>query len=132
MSASAEPSAGDDARRAEWRRVADALAPPALAFDHSLVLADAVERVRSKLEYSTAALSFVDEPFTMSDLRRVYETVWGREIHRPNFRRKVLATRDFVLPTGEKSPAGRGGPELELYRRGRGTILYPPILRHTP
>jgi 8-oxo-dGTP diphosphatase len=69
-----------------------------LAFDHDLILVDAIERVRSKFEYTTVATSLVTEPFTIPELRRVYESVWGVNLHPANFRRKVLATPGFVVP----------------------------------
>jgi 8-oxo-dGTP diphosphatase len=123
-----EPTASTDAAEARLWPVAD-LAPgrPGLAFDHGQILADAVERARAKLEYTSLATTLLPEPFTIADLRRVYECVWGVELHPANFRRKVLATPGFVVPTGELGPTGRGW--AELYRRGRSTQLHPAILR---
>ncbi len=72
-----------------------------LAFDHDQILIDAVERVRSKFEYTTVATSLVVAPFTIPELRRVYEAVWGTPLHQANFRRKVLATPGFVVSADE-------------------------------
>ncbi len=98
-----------------------------LAFDHAQIVGDGVERARAKLEYTTLATAFVDEPFTLGELRRVYEAVWGEALHEGNFRRKVLSTPGFVEPTGETVPTD--GRPAALYRRGRATHLHPPILR---
>jgi 8-oxo-dGTP diphosphatase len=124
-----EPTASTDAAEARLWPVADVMRPevPGLAFDHGQILADAVERARSKLEYTSLATSLLPEPFTIADLRRVYECVWGVELHPANFRRKVLATPGFVVPTGELGATGRGW--AELYRRGGSAHLHPAILR---
>ncbi|MFC0533685.1 NUDIX hydrolase [Phytohabitans kaempferiae] len=123
------PVAGTDASEARYRPVADLAggAAPALAFDHDRILADGIERARAKLEYTGLATTFLDEPFTISDLRRVYETVWGVPLHAANFRRKVLSTPGFVEPTGEKLATGRGW--AELYRRGATAHLHPALPR---
>ncbi len=118
------PVAGTDADEARFWPVDDT---PALAFDHPHILADAVERARAELEYTSLATTFLDEPFTIADLRRVYETVWGVKLHPANFRRKVLATPGFVTPTGDKHATGRGW--ADLYTRGTRTQLHPAILR---
>jgi 8-oxo-dGTP diphosphatase len=130
------PSAGSDAAAARWWATED-LAPaahdaPALAFDHAHIIGDAVERARAKLEYTSLAASFIEEPFTLSDLRRVYEAVWGVPLHVGNFRRKVLSTPGFVEPLGEKARAETGGRPAELYRRGPAATLHPAMLRPGP
>jgi len=123
------PSAGADVAAARYWAVEDleAAEGPSLAFDHDRVVVDAVERARAKLEYTSLATSFVEEPFTIADLRRVYEAVWGVALHPANFRRKVLSTPGLVVATGEERPTGRGW--AELYRRGRTAHLHPPMLR---
>lgn len=124
------PMAGTDARDAAWWDVADlgTTDEPALAFDHGRILADGLERVRSKLEYTNLALSFVGEAFTLSEVRRVYEAVWGENLEPANFRRKVLATPGFVSPMHQTSAASVGRP-AELYRAGTLAQLHPPLLR---
>jgi 8-oxo-dGTP diphosphatase len=124
-----QPTAGTDASDARYRPVTclDHDGEPALAFDHDRILADAVERVRAKLEYTGLATAFLDEPFTIADLRRIYEAIWGVPLHPANFRRKVLSTPGYLVPTHEKLATGRGW--AELYTRGATTQLHPPILR---
>ena len=102
-----------------------------LAFDHAEIVSDGLERARSKLEYTPLATAFVVEPFTMSELRTVYETVWGESLHAGNFHRKVLSVPGFVEGTGETTQTGgpRGGPRARLYRRGDARLLHPALLR---
>jgi len=123
------PAAGTDAVEARFWPVADLTGrgAPALAFDHGHILDDAVERARAKLEYTDLAATLVDEPFTIAELRRVYEAVWGVELHPANFRRKVLGTQGFIVPTAERRATGRGW--AELYKRGGRAQLHPSIPR---
>jgi ADP-ribose pyrophosphatase YjhB (NUDIX family) len=139
-----EATAGTDAADAQWVPVASLglseSAGPAtqrpgttrpLAFDHARILADGIERARSKLEYTPLATAFVREPFTISELREVYETVWGEKLHAGNFHRKVLSVPGFVESTGGHTETGgpRGGPRAKLYRRGDAKLLHPALLR---
>jgi len=125
------PTAGIDARRARYWPVEDLEGPdaPLLAFDHARIVADGVERARAKLEYTNLATRFVEEPFTVSDLRRVYEAVWGVAVHPANFRRKVTSAPGFAAVTGQTVNLGRGRP-AELFERSQPTTLAIPILRH--
>ncbi|MDT3438838.1 MULTISPECIES: NUDIX domain-containing protein [unclassified Pseudofrankia] len=128
-----QPEPGRRGQQARWWPVEDLDSPegPTLAFDHPRIVADGVERARSKLEYTPMAAAFCEEPFTLADLRRVYEAAWGVSLDPPNFRRKVLSTPDFVVPVGAVSSPRGGGRPAQLYRRGSATALYPPLLRRS-
>jgi 8-oxo-dGTP diphosphatase len=133
-----DPTAGSGAAGARWWPVddldlaatGDAEAPP-LAFDHATILGDATERVRSKLEYTTLATRFVTEPFSLKDLYRVYQAVWGIAPDLPTFRRKVLSTNGFVTPIAPSASSEEASPTL-LYRRGHVDVLQPAMLRTAP
>ncbi|MFF8840005.1 NUDIX domain-containing protein [Streptomyces sp. NPDC015130] len=122
-----EPRGGGDAAEARWLPYGS---HGPLAFDHDRILADARERVGAKLEYSCLATAFCPPEFTLGELRQVYETVWGVELDRPNFRRKVLTTTGFVraVEGPPRRTGGRGKPAA-LYRAGEATALHPPLLR---
>lgn len=134
------PRAGGDAVAAAWTPVAALLpeffpgsagagsAGSALAFDHAKILADGVERARAKLEYSPLAAAFCPAEFTVGELRRVYEAVWGVALDPRNFHRKVTGTQGFLIPVGDTT-ARQGGRPAQLFRLGDVTLLNPPMLR---
>lgn len=129
------PAAGSDAADARWCPVDSLLAGdgPAfggLAFDHAAILRDGVERARSKLEYSPLGAAFCAEEFTVAELRRVYEIVWGERLDPRNFHRKVTKTEAFLEPTGSTTTRDGGRP-AQLFRRGSAEHLHPPLLRRT-
>ena len=124
-----EPAAGTDASEARWRPVADLLSGSGrLAFDHDEILADGLERARAKLEYSPLAVAFCADEFTVAELRRVYEGVWGTELDPRHFHRKVTGSPGFLTPTGRRTTRNGGRP-AQLYRRGKAKLLNPPISR---
>lgn len=87
---------------------------PPLAFDHKDIIEYALTRVRNKIEYSDIATRLVGSEFTLSQLRNVYEAIYGRKLDAPNFRRRMLST-GMVEPTGEKLARGAHRPAC-LYR----------------
>ncbi|MFV2012388.1 MULTISPECIES: NUDIX hydrolase [unclassified Micromonospora] len=141
------PAAGSDAAAAAWVPV-DALGLPEradpdrpvrqrpgtsrrLAFDHARIVVDGLDRARAKLEYTPLATRFVGDEFTVSELRSVYQTVWGVELHAGNFHRKVLSVPGFLESVGATTERGgpRGGPRSRIYRAGDARLLHPALLR---
>lgn len=123
------PVAGTDAASASWVAVAEVLDDPRrLAFDHHRILTDAVERARAKLEYSPLAAAFCPDEFTISELRGIYEAVWGVLLDPRNFHRKATKTDGFVVPVGATTTRDGGRP-AQLFRRGTAATLHPPLTR---
>lgn len=133
LSTATEARAGSDAAEAAWWPVGPLLSGRnQLGFDHRQILRDAVDRVGAKLEYTTLATAFAGPAFTLSELRRVYEVVWGAELDPGNFQRKMRSTEDFVTETGQTrpSPVGRGRPAAVFRAKHRGVhLLAAPITR---
>lgn len=119
------PVAGTDAAAASWVPVSDV---SALAFDHARILSDGVERARAKLEYTPLGAEFCPAEFTVAELRRVYEIVWGVSLDPRNFHRKVTGVEGLLEATGETTTRDGGRPAA-LYRRGSAAVLYPPLVR---
>lgn len=128
------PRAGSDAAAAGWAPVEPFLAGERqMAFDHAKILADGVERARSKIEYSPLATAFCPPQFTIADLRGVYETVWGTSLDPRNFHRKATNTPGLLEATGARTTSGAGRPAA-LFRRAShtnpdATVLHPALLR---
>lgn len=128
------PQPGSDAAAARFWAIddLDGTDAPALAFDHDRIISDALERTRAKLEYTTLATRFVDEPFTLGDLYQVYTAIWGAAPgHKPNFIRKVLKSEGFVT-AHDNGPRGGGPGRAALFARGDAVNLHPAILRTVP
>jgi 8-oxo-dGTP diphosphatase len=113
----------------QWRSVTQLLRRPrSLAFDHGQILRDTVDRVRADLEDTALGTRFCREPFTIADLRRVYEAVWGVQLDPRNFHRKMSHATGFLVATAARRVTDTGRP-AQLYQRGPATALYPPLPR---
>lgn len=63
---------------------------PTLAYDHREIVGQALERLRSKLEYTNIVYSLLPQRFTLTQLQTTYETILGHQLDKRNFRKKVL------------------------------------------
>jgi len=138
-----DPVSGTDAAGAEWVPVDRFLAGELrLEFDHDQILRDGLKRAGDKLEYTALATALCPDEFTLPQLQRVYETIWGKRLNRRNFYRDVTDPRGFVEPV--ERPGARDtrraherGRPARLYRRraaalpdGPATVLdYQPVRR---
>ncbi|MSY42692.1 MAG: NUDIX domain-containing protein [Actinobacteria bacterium] len=104
-----------------------------LEFDHTDIIYSARKAARKMLEDTSVALNFCGPKFTISELRGVYEAFLQYEVDPANFRRKVDAVKDFVIPLDEYADFGSspGRPAL-MYKPGRLTSLPTPIRFRRP
>jgi 8-oxo-dGTP diphosphatase len=121
--------AGSDAAEADWLPVGGLLrSPRKMAFDHATILRDAVRRLQDALEGTTLAMRLCPAPFTVAELRAVYEVVWGHPLDPRNFHRKMTGTPGLLVDSGRVTTRNGGRPAT-LYRAGRATRLNPPLAR---
>jgi ADP-ribose pyrophosphatase YjhB (NUDIX family) len=62
-----------------------------LMLDHNEILLKALETIRMQLTFQPIGYNLLPEKFTLTELRKLYETILGKELDRRNFQRKILA-----------------------------------------
>jgi 8-oxo-dGTP diphosphatase len=92
--------------------------PANMAFDHKLLIAKAVEKLRAKARYSTLVAHFLPPQFLLSDLHEAFQAVRGKVVNPANFRKKILDEK--VLVEMEERLFSKGRP-------GTGYYLAQPI-----
>jgi len=88
--------ASDDATDAQWFPVDD-LPPLSFGAAHRKILEYARQRLHWKLEYSNVAFGLLGAHFTLTELQRLYESVYNEKLDKRNFRKKILSL-DLVEP----------------------------------
>ncbi|HLD25679.1 MAG TPA: NUDIX domain-containing protein [Candidatus Andersenbacteria bacterium] len=89
-------------------------AVPTLAYDHTEMLATAVEQLKKRLGYSNIAYNLLPPAFTLTELQSLYELILGEALDKRNFRKKILSL-DVLKPTG-KEQRGNANRPAALYR----------------
>ncbi len=73
-----------------------------LAFDHNLIIKEALIYIRQYVEVNPSALfDLLPRKFTASQLRTLYELIYDREIDVRNFHKKI-ALMEYVVPLEER------------------------------
>jgi 8-oxo-dGTP diphosphatase len=114
---------GGNAGAVQWWDVNAAL-DAELAFDHHALLAAALTRLRSKVEYTSLPVFLLDEPFTLPALQRTFEVVLARPIDKSAFRKRMLDGQ-FMEEAGVLFGA-QGRPAVSYRLRDRSQVtLFP-------
>ena len=115
---------GANAEEVAWWQIKGKQVETPLAFDHARIVAAAVSRLRSKVEYTSLPAHLLPPKFTLPDLQKVYEQILGRQMDKSAFRKR-MAEAAFLEPVaGEKRPASNRPAQLYRIKRGRGTIFF--------
>lgn len=98
--------ADSDADNAQWFKIDEI---PKLAFDHTIILAKALERLKAKLTYAPIGFDLLPKEFLFSELENLYCTILEKEIDRRNFRKKILSF-EIIEETDRYSTIKTGRP----------------------
>jgi ADP-ribose pyrophosphatase YjhB (NUDIX family) len=93
-----------------------------LMMDHNQILLKALETLRIQLTFQPIGYNLLPEKFTLSELRKLYETILGKELDRRNFQRKILAYNILIRLEEVKQGVAHKAPalykfNLENYKR---------------
>lgn len=61
-----------------------------LAFDHSIILKTAIDRLKNKIKYQPIGFDLLPEYFLMNDLYNLYCTILNKSLDKANFSKKIL------------------------------------------
>lgn len=75
---------------------------PDLIFDHTSMVELALEKLRYKAALHPIGFELLPEKFTIPQLQKLYEEIYGEPLDRRNFSRKILSTK-LLIDTGEKN-----------------------------
>lgn len=103
--------ASGDARAVRWFDIREL---PVLAFDHAVLLQQALEHLRRRLDEVPVCFELLPANFALSELQAVTEAILGRTLDRRNFRRKVQEL-GLVEPTRGTRREGAHRP-AQLFR----------------
>ena len=115
---------GANAADVAWFAVDELPARRKLAFDHAQILQAGVERLRSKVEYTSLPAFLLDEPFTLPQLQRTYEVVLGRPVDKSGFRTRMMAA-DFLAEAGVVA-SDSNRPPMGYRLKDRSTPVFFP------
>ena len=82
-----------------------------LAFDHALVIAGGISRLKNKLEYTDIVFNMMPKYFTLGELQQVYEVILGKKLLDPAFRR-IISNK---VEKTDKMKTGEGHRPSVLY-----------------
>ncbi len=107
-----QPGRGIDAIK--WVSVRNNTLNRKLAFDHNQIVDVAIERLRSKLQYTAIAGHLLGSEFTRPQLQSVYETILNCSLDKSHFNRSLV--RSNVLESTGKKTSGDGHRPAELFK----------------
>ena len=92
-----------------------------LAFDHQEIFEVCMERLKSKVQYSSLPVNLLPKVFTLTELQQTFEIVLGQTVEKKSFRRRILDAgileETGEMKTGSSRPAKlyRAIPEGQSY-----------------
>lgn len=93
-----------------------------LMLDHNEILSKAHDTLRFQLSFQPIGYNLLPEKFSLSELRKLYETILGEELDRRNFQRKILSYNILIRLDEVRKGVAHKAPTLykfnhETYNR---------------
>ncbi|MCL2375344.1 MAG: NUDIX hydrolase [Firmicutes bacterium] len=84
-----------------------------LGFDHYMIIKTALERLKSKIQYSDIIFNLLPNEFTLTELQNIYEIIQNKKESIANFRRKT----GHLVEETENYSSEKGHRPAQLFTR---------------
>lgn len=105
------PSPSSFAKNVSWHPL---YKPVDLAFDHNVIVDNALNHLRSKLKSYPVGFELLPKKFSVRQLQKLYESILDKKLDKRNFYKKISASK-ILIDTGEKEQQVSHKP-AKLYR----------------
>ena len=95
---------------------------PQLAFDHKKILDYSLKRLKWKFEYTTVAFSLLPKKFAISQIQKIYETVFNKNFDKRNFAKKIVSL-NILKEEGIKKDVSHRPPMLYSLKKNIGDVV---------
>lgn len=119
-----ELSHGGNADAVQWLALDRDQDLPSLAFDHSEILAVALQRLYNKVEYSSLAAHLLPSEFTLSELQQMYQLILARPLDKSAFRKRIKEGDFLEELTGQFRYGSNRPAQLYRVKQGQGLVYY--------
>jgi 8-oxo-dGTP diphosphatase len=104
---------------------------PELLFDHKTMVEQAKEKLKYKAAFHPIGFELLPEKFTLPQLQNLYEAIFGIEIDKRNFSRKILSTNLLVKTKEKQKGFSKKGAflyrlDVEQYKKDFNAFKNPP------
>lgn len=93
-----------------------------LAMDHHQIVKSARDSLLKELPYLPIASNLLPSKFTLPELHALVQSIVGRAVDRPNFRRKILKS-NTIIKVGKDSSGKRRPADVYAFKYGKNTSL---------
>lgn len=120
-------SADASSEEVNWVAVDEVLDGLKLAFDHEHILRCCLERLKSKVQYTSIPIHLLPRTFTLSELQHVFELLLGANVEKKAFRRRILDA-GILRETGGERVTGRRPAKLYTAIESSGAHFFPRVI----
>jgi ADP-ribose pyrophosphatase YjhB (NUDIX family) len=114
-------------QEAQWFKVEEDRVKERLAFDHGEILKAAVQRLRSKVAYTSLPAFLMPLEFTLSEFQKMHEVLLGRTLEKKAFRTRVLTSELLEEVPRKKEGANRPAQLYRVKNKRRPIFFTRPI-----
>ena len=104
-------------------------ARPALIFDHSQMVSDALEKLQNKATFKLIGKELLPKTFTLTQLNNLYNAIFQRVFNAGNFRKKLAALNALDKLATRDTQSSKRGAYFYKFKKEKKDIQYDRVVK---